>query len=247
MRKNLFLMSKNLIFLLLMLMAAMAASASTASPAADSTLYHFSWTCDDQKRTCDVFIDDSLLAYYRNDRGHLAYRYTSFNADDSKAPANYFSFVFSEPGRETVRDLALQLVSDTMTLEERIMSALTFVQALPYSKDRASKGVEEYVRYPVETVADGRGDCEDKAVLLAALFDVLEVDYVLFLLTDHAALGVQCNSIEADRYFAIDGKKYYYLETTNPKWKIGQIPKEHQRSVFEFYPPRTTHTLVVKG
>lgn len=253
MRKNLFLKSKRPLLWLMLMVMSMASGASAASmilPSStenDSLSRVFNWRCEGEKRTCSVHIDDSILAYYRYDRDHLAYQYSSFNGDDKNAPANYYSFVLSDPGRATVRDLAQQLVSDTMTQAERIPSALTFVQALPYSKDRNSKGVEEYVRYPLETLADGTGDCEDKSMLLAALFAELDLDYVLLAIPDHLAVGVCCDSIEAGQYFAFGGKQYYYLETTNRNWKIGQIPKEHQKQRFEIYPPSATPTLIVKG
>ena len=235
-------MRKNL-FLLILFMITLKVQAAEN----DSLSRSYRWLCDDQFRNCSIQLSDSLLLHYRNERDHLAYRYSSFNSDDSKAPANYFGFMFSQPGKKVIEDLALQLVDDTMTMEQRINSALTFVQSLPYSKDRVSKGKAEYVRYPVETLVDGTGDCEDKAVLLGALLYELGVDFILLLPPDHMALGVACDGIEADRYFFFNGKAYYYLETTNVRWKIGQIPQEYNRATFEVYPPDTTTKLIVKG
>lgn len=235
-------MRKNQILLFLFLITYTARAAD-----GDSLSRSFRWLCDDQFRKCSIQIPDSLLMHYRNERDHLAYRYSSFNSNDSKAPANYFGFMFSQPGKKVIEDLAMQLVDDTMTMEQKINSALTFVQSLPYSKDRVSKGVMEYVRYPVETLVDGKGDCEDKAVLLGALLYELGVDFILLLPPDHMALGVACDGIEADRYFLFNGKAYYYLETTNVRWKIGQIPNEYNRAKFEVYPPDTSTTLIVRG
>lgn len=234
-------MRKNLIlFLLLWSHFALAADS-------DSLSRVFNWRCEGEQRTCSVFIDDSILSYYRSHREHLAYQYSSFNTNDLNAPANYYSFVLSAPGRATIHELAEQLVSDTMTQTERILSALTFVQSLPYTKDQASKGAEEYVRYPLETLADGTGDCEDKSMLLAALFAELGVDYVLLAIPDHLAVGVCCDDVEEGQYFVFGDKRYYYLETTNPNWKIGQIPKDHQKQRFEIYAPSDISTLIVKG
>jgi hypothetical protein len=41
----------------------------------------------------------------------------------------------------------------------------------------------------------------------------------------HLAVGV---SIKMDKgtFWEADGKKYYYLETTYPGWKPGEVPKE---------------------
>lgn len=213
----------------------------------DSLVRHYSWVCGEQNRSCVIHIEDTLLSYYRDNRDHLAYRYSSFNVNDAHSPANYFGFMFSDPGREVVRNLSMQLVDDTMTMKEKIMSLLTFVQSLPYSKDRVSKGKVEYVRYPVETLADGTGDCEDKAVLLGSMFYELGIDFVLLLPPDHMALGVPCDDIHGEQCFKFGDKKYYYLETTNPRWEIGQIPKEYGKAKFEIYPVQSTATLIVKG
>ncbi|MBO4327962.1 MAG: hypothetical protein J5831_00965 [Bacteroidales bacterium] len=241
-------MSKNLLFasrLLVLWIALLWASAAYAAEA--DSLYSFTWACGDQIRECTLHIDDGLLHYYRNDRDHMAYRYSSFNANDTHAPANFYSFIFSKHDREVIRDLARQL-ADTITSEKgRIEAALSFVQSLPYAKDQTSKGREEYLRYPVETLADGMGDCEDKSMLLGAVLGEWGMDYVLLLPPDHLALGVRCDSVEADRYFQFDGKKYYYLETTSRHWKIGQIPKQFAQAKFEVYPMKTTPTLMVKG
>lgn len=220
---------------------------STLSAENDSLSYYYAWLCGDQVRECSLDIDDALLDYYRTERDHLAYRYSSFNSNDSEAPANFFGFMFSKPEEEVIRNLVVQLVDDTMSVKEKIMSALTFVQALPYSKDGFSKGKEEYVRYPVETLADGTGDCEDKALLLGAILYELGLDFVLLLPPDHMALGVCCEGVEADRYFLFHEKKYYYLETTNPRWEIGQIPEEYHSSKFEIHPLKIIPTLIVKG
>ena len=241
MRKNLSQIKKNLFLLFLTL------SASAAYAAEADSLYSFAWACSDQTKECTVHIGDSLLSYYRNQREHLAYRYASFNGNDADAPANFFSFMYSKHDRAVVRELARQLGDSTMTELERIKTALAFVQALPYAKDRASKGQEEYLRYPVETLADGMGDCEDKAVLLGAILGVWDVDFILLLPPDHLAVGVHCGLLEADRYFQFEGKTYYYMETTQPGWEIGKIPKELARAKYEVYPRQTTLTLIVKG
>ena len=152
-------MSKNLRFtsrLLALWIVVLWASAAYAAEA--DSLYSFVWTCGNQLRRCAVRVDDTLLNYYRHEREHLVYQYASFNAPSATAPGDYFSFVYSEPCGPVVADLASQLVNDTMTMEERIESALTFVQALPYTNDSDSKGKDEYVRYPLETLADGTGD-----------------------------------------------------------------------------------------
>lgn len=190
--------------------------------------YH--WLCHDVPRSCSLTVDGQLLDYYRNHRGHTVYQYddTPFNS-----PSNYSSFMFSEHDREVVRLLVAQCCAADSTELGCIESALSFVQSLPYVTDMKSKRVDEYVRYPVETLADGVGDCEDKVVLLSAMLHELGVDYVLLVMPDHLALGVHCDSVKANHYLNVDGKRYHYMETTTKNWEIGQIPKEFSTASFE--------------
>lgn len=235
-------MKKPLLLLFLSWFLSLASAAES-----DSLLYRFSWTVGDKDMECSLHIDDQLLDYYRNEREHLAYKYSTFNAKEPMTPANFYGFMFSEYGREVVRDLAFQLVDSTMSRKDMVMAALSFVQSLPYALDQDSKGQDEYVRYPVETLADGVGDCEDKSVLLGAIFLELGVDFILLMPPDHLALGVSCEGVEAKRSFMVGKQQYYYLETTSSNWKIGQIPEEYAASKFDYCPLKTSSTLVVKG
>jgi len=47
----------------------------------------------------------------------------------------------------------------------------SFVQGISYSSDELTTGLEDYPRYPLETLADKTGDCEDTSILLTALLN----------------------------------------------------------------------------
>lgn len=215
--------------------------------ATDSLTCQYAWDCDGRERNCSVSIDRQLLDYYRKHRDHLAYRYDGLYQDGQGGIAAYYGFMFSEKGRKTVRELAVK-IADTITSDVgRIKEALAFVQSLPYVLDEKSKGKEEYVRYPLETMADGKGDCEDKAVLLGALLQEMGIDFVLLSVPDHVALGVHCDSVDSGSFLEHNGKPYYYLETTAPGWEIGQIPEQYKSTVFELASIRMNPMVMVKG
>ena len=67
--------------------------------------------------------------------------------------------------------------------------AVLFVQIIPYSYDIDSMG-QDYPRYPIETLIDGTGDCEDHAILLAQLLSSMNYDAILLKYPTHVALGV---------------------------------------------------------
>ena len=197
-------------------------------------------------KSCSVMLNigTGLYDYYRNQREHQFYRY-HFNG--SVVPPNYFGFMLSERDRNVIRALAQEFSGGVDTEAERIALALSFVQSLPYAFDTESKGEEEYVRYPIETLVDGCGDCEDKVSLLAALLYEMEADFVLLTLPDHMAVGVHCDGVLADRYMLFRGKRYYYMETTMTDWRIGQIPDEYRSAEMEAIAIDDRPTLLVKG
>jgi hypothetical protein len=111
--------------------------------------------------------------------------------------------------------------------------AARFVQAIPYSYDINSTGIEEYPRYPIETLVDGSGDCEDHAILLAQLLSSMNYDAVLLYYSgEHMAIGVADAGNMYGTSYTHNGKKYYYVETTSTGWTIGDIPEKYSRPAY---------------
>lgn len=203
-----------------------------------------SWKYNGKDCSITLNISTDLYDYYRNDREHLAYVY-QFN--DGEVPPNYYSFMLSEHDRPLMHALAQEFSRYALTEKDQIELALSFVQSLPYAFDSDSKDEDEYVRYPVETLVDGCGDCEDKVALLVALLYEMDKDFVLLVMPEHMALGVHCDEIEGHRYLLYQGKKYYFMETTMPNWQIGQIPEDYFGAEAEVVPVDDTPNLLIKG
>lgn len=233
-------------FHLIVLLAFFSLTASAHSVVEHDGFYEMehSWMCNGKLCSITLNISSNLYDYYQNEREHLAYRY-QFNG--SEIPPNYFGFMLSEFDRPLIRTLANEFSNHATTEKEWIRLALTFVQSLPYAYDSATKKEDEYLRYPIETLVDGCGDCEDKVALLAALLYELDVDFILLVLPEHMAVGVCCDDVEADRYLLFNDKRYYYLETTMEGWQIGQIPESYYDAKMEAVPVDDTPHLLVKG
>jgi hypothetical protein len=45
-------------------------------------------------------------------------------------------------------------------------------------------------------------------------------------LPGHMAVGVSRDEIENGAYCEYAGKKYYYIETTDSGWQLGEMPEE---------------------
>lgn len=109
-----------------------------------------------------------------------------------------------------------------------ICNVLAFVQSIPYSHDEESIHIAEYFRYPIETLADATGDCEDTTILAASLLKTLghEVVVLLVLPRDrepgHAAIGVAVYGFPFSERL-VQGR-YLYCETTQEGWHVGEVP-----------------------
>ncbi len=108
--------------------------------------------------------------------------------------------------------------------------AASFVHSLSYIDDKYT-GYDEYPKYPVETVMEKNGDCEDTSYLLASITRALNIDTVLILLPGHMAVGVWMNCDNSGTYYKLGDRCYYYIETTNAKdWSVGEMPSDASRA-----------------
>jgi len=154
--------------------------------------------------------------------------YSYFRAMDRTLPYTaYGTYILNPEDDATLRALAVAI--DALGLEvglnvlERLNLVLAFVQAIPYVSEQC-----EYPRYPLETLVEGRGDCEDAAILAASLLRELGFGVVLlaFLEESHMALGIRVvpPGATALQSYAWNGDLYYYFEPTSPGWEIGVVP-----------------------
>ena len=118
---------------------------------------------------------------------------------------------------------------------ETIDFIVSFVQNLPYTEDSVTSPYDEYPRFPLETLIEGGGDCEDTAILTATLLKELGQDVMLIRLPGHMAVGVACDECEGTYYVATN-KRYYYIETTGVGWRIGQIPLQYDYQKARLFP-----------
>lgn len=94
-------------------------------------------------------------------------------------------------------------------------------QAIPYRNDPYNYGYD-YPKYPIETLVESGGDCEDKAALLVALLNTFGFDAILVNTPGHMAAAMACQNCGG--YYNYKGKKYSFIETTGGGWQIGSIP-----------------------
>lgn len=97
-------------------------------------------------------------------------------------------------------------------------------QAITYELDETSTGVDEYWRYPIETVYDQEGDCEDSSILAAAILHRMGHTVALLASPHHIAIGVKVPGDIPGEFVVVAGHRMYYAETTAPGWSVGELP-----------------------
>ena len=205
-------------------------------PEPESTGYierEYIWDYGGYSWTLSLSIPDSLYRYYGEKERIETEDYSVYvtHPDDDE----YLGTIIREFNR-----IALE---EEYTEEEKVHLIITFVQSLPYTSDSVTTAFDEYPRYPIETLVEYGGDCEDTSILTAAFLDALYYNVVLVNPPEHMAVGIGIDAYGT--YWELDGEKYFYLETTGEGWEIGEMPPEYESGsayIYEMEPtPIITH------
>ena len=128
-----------------------------------------------------------------------------------------------------------------MTPVQKANVILSYAQNVPYQYDEDFCGKSEYWKYPVETVFDGAGDCEDTSILYCAIMKALGYDTAIATLSvsdtsrfisSSSASANHCMSLlyvdgvtpESDAVVTIGSSTYYLCETTAASYDVGVNP-----------------------
>jgi hypothetical protein len=169
-------------------------------------------------------IDNAVLAGARSaDKSAHLYK----DLEESEwLPPYYLSFI-DDPDLTPFYDtLGVQfsgIRADTDLDDDQYLEMIAvFVQSIPY----LAGDDDTNPKFPIETLADNAGDCDDKCLLLAGLLarEGYDVALLYFGPENHMAVGVRCE----DGSYA--GTGYAYLETTDLSW-IGIPPDELENGV----------------
>jgi predicted transglutaminase-like cysteine proteinase len=153
-----------------------------------------------------------------------------YHSEIERTNNNDYSLYVFDPYDDEYIDIILESIMSEFsgTKIKNINYIASFVQAIEYKSDSEDNDSFEYPRYPLETLYDNQGDCEDKAILTASLLYGLGYDIALLRLPNHMAVGVKLGEEEIPNYdFYIED--YYFLETTTKGNNCGFIPHEYRQ------------------
>jgi predicted transglutaminase-like cysteine proteinase len=155
------------------------------------------------------------------------YLYDYYSSLDRIINEDYALFVFDLYDNSYINVLLDCILYDFSSdiIVEKINYIASMVQSIKYTSDDEMNSSYEYPRYPVETLFDRKGDCEDKSILAASLLYNLGYEVALLRLPNHMAVGVKLSKDAIPNYdFYVND--YYFLETTTSGKPCGFIPTE---------------------
>lgn len=136
------------------------------------------------------------------------------------SPERYYSAIAYDPAQDQMYEKLFGVFDaygkeHALTSDEYIELLTTYVQNIPYKTSKTE------IKFPIETVIDDWGDCDDKSILLAGLLDKKGYDAGVFLFKkdNHMAAGVKGGyqtEYEDSGYSIIETTRYAY---------IGEVPE----------------------
>lgn len=121
--------------------------------------FEWTWSLDIPKVLYDAYKD--VPVYTRTRYGPAGYGFLTTTND-----------VYLQAVAKKLNETAAEEGFDSY---EEVSFVLAFVQSLPYTSDSVTSGYDEYPRFPIETLVDGGGDCEDTAILFAAFTLIMDI------------------------------------------------------------------------
>ncbi len=176
----------------------------------------------------------STYFYYRLDLGH-----PSHSSPDLQVAADIIeTYCIVTSGIISLAQALKAQCIDPNDDEEVVDTLLSFCQhkgdysrSIKYIED----GFDDFAKYPWETIAEGNGDCEDKAILFGSLVEALGYSAAILVVTGHVFVGVYLASDPTHNYqspsswyIEIGGNEYWTCETTVDGWLVGDLPSEYQ-------------------
>ena len=218
---------------------------------------HYGWTYGGEDYSLDLGISYIDYLHYSTlypGKGDRASYILNYKSDSDPNVEHDTSFVHYD-GVQTpyIKTIADYIKSRTAGKDDQYVAsvALAFCQSgdaaddgFRYTLDTSSHGVKEYWQFPLETLYLKSGDCEDTSILYAAILTYMGYDACLFMFTDHMAAGValddftpsgnSSSNISASIHsIQVDGTDYYYCETTNRSWDIGDVWAQEYPAKYE--------------
>ncbi|MBS1686303.1 MAG: hypothetical protein JSS76_16290 [Bacteroidetes bacterium] len=172
---------------------------------------HSQWLFRD--RWYDLKFTKSVAVYDFYDEVPKGMSYYSYIREDKFCP-------YMEDIRKPLEGIAQDEHFSDRDLAECV---LAWTQSIPYEKD--PPGPREFIRFPILTLLDNRGDCEDHALLFSCTMASLGKPSCLIVIPGqtHMAAGVALDEWDGPYFTGPSGRHYVFAEATWPNTPLGKV------------------------
>jgi len=159
-------------------------------------------------------------------REYLYYKEKTRGTDSSK----YTAMITDNHGDNLINILVQKIkdasVNYNLKKSDTVDLVGTFVQSLIHGNQDIATPYDNRALYPIETLFEQGGDCEDTSILAAALLQRLEYNQVFFAFNQpkHIALGIDVPMAPYFNGWEYQAKRFIYLETTGDNYPFGVAP-----------------------
>lgn len=129
----------------------------------------------------------------------------------------YFEYLSNSIQRHYLNPLIEAIWERSKNIDEQARIAINLVQMIPYDVEKCRIEMKNNpytrIRYPYEVIADNKGICCEKSLLLAFLLreSGFGLALIIFENENHMALGIKC-----PEKFSFCRTGYGFVETTSP-------------------------------
>lgn len=195
-------------------------SITTEPSSADDSQHTFTFPFSGKNTTVTIPVD---VALYNGAKDADKNAYLRPGTPEEEWVPDYYRAFVTDPAHHAWFNTVLVSLRNarpdiTPGTDEYADYLTAFVQNIQY---RVTGGLGD-PKFPVETIADEEGDCDDKSILLAGLLSREGYNVSLFYLEEinHMAVGITGPAC------AYRGTGYGYLEATSPRY-IGTSPGDY--------------------
>jgi len=184
-------------------------------PAGDSRLMsqHFEWNYGGSKWTYDYAFPSDFYDFYKN---------------KPRVPHGAAYVTASELYIEVIASKLSEVAIKEGYSKSQFAAA--FIQSLAYVGDEIIR-YDDYPKYPLETLAEQNGDCEDVSYLASSIINAMGIDSVLVELPGHMAIAVAYSGNPEGYYYkSKNGRNYYYIEATCEGCDVGEMPSKYRNT-----------------
>ena len=183
------------------------------------------------------------IPYQKYDSYHKQ-SHPHWDTDNLEYARNYLT-----PNESEINQIVTSVKGLTQSQEELANSLLNLVQDKGQGLNIRYYPTTES-KYPIETLVEMGGDCDTHSILYGTLMKAAGFEVLLLLSneklsdgTKHVAIAVHLenppvyslNDYE-DLVLNYNGKNFYYAETTNAHWRVGDLPPKIEHLTFQILP-----------